>query len=128
MILSGSRVLVVDDEDDVRLAVSTVLRRDGLQVHLAEDGASALNAIFQNTADLIVLDLGLTDADGLDLLRVLRQSSNVPILVLSARVQADDRADALACGADAFMGKPFDNMELVEKVRELIAEGSVGCG
>jgi DNA-binding response OmpR family regulator len=120
----NARILLVDDEADVRLVVRTVLTRSGFHVHEAVDGASARGALAENEFDLMVLDIGLPDVDGCELLRSLRATSGVPVLVLTARSSEHERERAMESGADAFMGKPFSNAALVAALQRLLAEAS----
>ncbi len=112
-----TRVLVVDDEPQMRRALHLNLTARGYDVVTAEDGTSALNEHAIREPDVIVLDLGLPDIDGLDVIRAIRTSSQVPIVVLSARVGSSDKVAALDLGADDFVTKPFDMDELLARLR-----------
>lgn len=114
------RILVVDDEPTIREMVGYNLRRDGFDVELVEDGREALAAARRTPPDLIVLDIMLPGLDGYQVCRALRQESNVPILVLSARGEEFDRVLGLELGADDYLTKPFAMRELLARVRSLL--------
>jgi two-component system sensor histidine kinase KdpD len=112
-----TRVLVVDDEPQMLRALHLNLTARGYDVVTAEDGTSALNEVAISEPDVIVLDLGLPDIDGLEVIRAIRTGSQVPILVLSARIGSSDKVAALDLGADDFVTKPFDMNELLARLR-----------
>jgi two-component system KDP operon response regulator KdpE len=112
-----TRVLVVDDESGLRRALGINLRARGYEVTLAEDGRSALAAASREPPDAVVLDLGLPDIDGVEVIEGLRAWTEVPILVLSARTGEQDKVVALDCGADDFVTKPFGMDELLARLR-----------
>jgi two-component system KDP operon response regulator KdpE len=112
-----TRVLVVDDEPQILRALRINLRARQYDVHTAADGASALKAAAEHTPDLIILDLGLPDMDGADVIRGLRGWTTVPILVLSGRADSHDKVDALDAGADDYVTKPFGVDELLARIR-----------
>ena len=114
------RILVVDDESTIREMVGYNLRRDGFDVELAEDGRDALVAARRTPPDLVVLDIMLPGLDGYQVCRALRQESNVPILVLSARGEEFDRVLGLELGADDYLTKQFAMRELLARVRSLL--------
>jgi two-component system KDP operon response regulator KdpE len=101
----GARVLVVDDEPGIVRALRTNLAGHGSQVETAETGAAALESFRQQKPELIILDLGLPDMDGTEVIRALRQESRVPILVLSVRGAERDKVAALDLGADDYLTK-----------------------
>ena len=113
----GARVLVVDDEPAILRAVQTNLARHDFQVGTAESGEQALQAIERFHPDLLLLDLGLPDMDGLDVIRQVRTRSNTPIVVLSVRGAERDKVQALDLGADDYLTKPFGVDELLARVR-----------
>ncbi|MBI4491855.1 MAG: response regulator transcription factor [Chloroflexi bacterium] len=113
----GARILVVDDEPAIRRAVRTNLVHHGYQVETAETGQEALECLSYRHPDLVLLDLGLPDMDGLDLLRDVRGYSNVPIVVLSVRGAERDKVAALDLGADDYLTKPFGVDELLARIR-----------
>jgi len=111
------RILVVEDEAEIRRFVSQSLERDGFEVYQAETLQRGLIEAGTRRPDLLVLDLGLPDGDGVDLIRDLRTWSNMPILVLSARIDEADKIEALDAGADDYLIKPFAVGELLARVR-----------
>jgi len=111
------RILVVEDEAEIRRFVSQSLEREGFEVHQAETLQRGLIEAGTRRPDLLVLDLGLPDGDGVDLIRDLRSWSNIPILVLSARIDEGDKIEALDAGADDYLIKPFAVGELLARVR-----------
>lgn len=114
---SGARILVVDDEPAIRRAVRINLARHGFQIETAETGREALDRLSFGHPDLMLLDLGLPDIDGLDVLREVRAHSNIPIVVLSVRGSERDKVAALDLGADDYLTKPFGVDELLARVR-----------
>jgi two-component system alkaline phosphatase synthesis response regulator PhoP len=113
-------VLVVDDELKITRLVRDYLEQAGFVVATASDGRGALAAVRQIKPDLIVLDLGLPGVDGLDVIRSLRTTSNVPVVVLTARADEADRIVGLEMGADDYVVKPFSPKELVARVRAVL--------
>jgi two-component system KDP operon response regulator KdpE len=112
-----SRVLVVDEEPPLVRALVINLRAHGWEVVTAHDGTGALKAASDKHPDVVVLDLGLPDIDGVELIRGLRGWTRVPIIVLSARQVSDDKVEALDAGADDYMTKPFGMDELLARLR-----------
>jgi two-component system KDP operon response regulator KdpE len=110
-------VLVVDGDPQIRRTLSINLRARGYDVEAAADGQSALQIVAERAPDLIVLDLGLPDLDGVAVLEQLRSRSKVPVIVLSARHTSDDKVEALDVGADDYVPKPFGMQELLARVR-----------
>lgn len=117
-------VLVVDDEPHIRRTLTINLRARDYEVEAAADGRSALQIVHERTPDVIVLDLGLPDIDGVEVLRRLRQTSRVPVVVLSARHDSDDKVEALDAGADDYVTKPFGMDEFLARVRAAIRRGA----
>ncbi len=115
--MSGERVLVVDDEPQIRRALRTALAGHGYQVEVAEDGEVALTALAARVPDAVVLDLVMPGVDGFEVLRQTRTWSTVPIIVLSARGQERDKVAALDLGADDYLTKPFGMAELLARLR-----------
>ncbi len=113
-------ILVVDDEQKIVQIARDYLEHAGFAVLAAYDGKSALATVRAAKPDLIVLDLGLPDVDGLDVTRLLRKDSNVPIIVLTARGEETDKLVGLELGADDYMTKPFSPKELVARVRTVL--------
>lgn len=116
------RVLVIDDEPQIRKFLDISLRAQGYAVLLAESGRDGLEALATRGADLVVLDLGLPDMDGHDVLRSLREWSKVPVLVLSVRADEGGKVRALDAGANDYVTKPFGIPELMARVRALLRD------
>ncbi len=114
------KVLVIEDEKQIRRFVRAALEEENCQVIEAETMAQGLIEAGSRKPDLLVLDLGLPDGNGVDLIRDLRGWSDVPILILSARSQENDKIDALDAGADDYLTKPFAVGELRARVRALL--------
>jgi DNA-binding response OmpR family regulator len=114
------RVLVVDDEPKITQLVRDYLERGGFAVTTASDGTSALALARSERPDLVILDLGLPDKDGLDVTRALRRDSTIPLIVLTARAEESDRLVGLELGADDYVTKPFSPKELVARVRAVL--------
>jgi two-component system, OmpR family, KDP operon response regulator KdpE len=117
--------LLVEDEKQIRRFVRTALEDQGWTVHEADTVASGLSEVSTRRPDLVILDLGLPDGDGIDFLRDLRGWSNVAVIVLSARVGERDKIHALDAGADDYLTKPFGVGELLARVRATARRGSV---
>lgn len=115
--IDSGRILVVDDEPQIRRALSTNLRARGYTVDLAEDGERALILAADHHPDLIVLDLGLPGIDGVEVIHGLRGWTAIPIIVLSVRNAETDKVEALDAGADDFVTKPFGMNELLARMR-----------
>jgi two-component system KDP operon response regulator KdpE len=113
----NTRILVVDDEPQILRALRINLNARHYDVVTAPDGTAALTEAKTSRPDLIVLDLGLPDIDGVDVIRQLRTWSQVPIVVLSGRVNSNDKVDALDAGADDYVTKPFSLDELLARIR-----------
>ena len=113
-------ILVVDDEPKIVKLARDYLEHAGLRVLTANDGKSALAVAHSEKPDLIVLDLGLPELDGLDVTRALRKESNVPIIMLTARGEETDKLIGLELGADDYIVKPFSPKELVARVRAVL--------
>ncbi|QTG79466.1 response regulator [Arthrobacter crystallopoietes] len=112
-----TNVLIVDDEPQILRALQINLNARGYQTLPAADGASALDQAAKHAVDVVILDLGLPDMDGIDVIRGLRGWTDVPIIILSARHASDEKVDALDAGADDYVTKPFDLNELLARVR-----------
>jgi two-component system, OmpR family, KDP operon response regulator KdpE len=113
----ASRILIVDDEPNIIGTLAPLLRRQGYEVASVMTGRAAIEAVDRDTPDVVVLDLGLPDINGVDVCSELRRSSNVPIIVLSARGTEGDKVRALDAGADDYVTKPFGTDELLARVR-----------
>ncbi|OZV83893.1 DNA-binding response regulator [Micromonospora echinospora] len=112
-----TRILVVDDEPQILRALRINLRARGYDVAVADTGATALKLAASQPPDLVVLDLGLPDLDGVDVIRGLRGWTSVPIIVLSGRAGSQDKVSALDAGADDYVTKPFGIDELLARIR-----------
>ncbi len=112
-----TRVLVVDDDPAIRRTLGVNLRARGYEVETAGDGRSALQAVDEQVPDVVLLDLGLPDLDGVTVLGRLRAMAEVPVIVVSARTESDDKVEALDLGADDYVTKPFSIEELLARVR-----------
>jgi two-component system KDP operon response regulator KdpE len=119
-VVPGNRVLVVDDEPQLVRALAIHLRARGWDVVTAADGRSALEAAASRHPDVVVLDLGLPDVDGVEVIRRLRGWTGVPVIVLSARQDSTDKVEALDAGADDYVTKPFGIDELLARLRAAV--------
>ncbi len=117
MTVFGLKVLVVDDEIAIQRFLRVALNGQGFIVSEANTGQAALQAITLNRPDLVILDLGLPDMDGIEVTRRTREWSKVPIIILSVREQEDDKIAALDAGADDYLTKPFGMGELLARIR-----------
>jgi two-component system KDP operon response regulator KdpE len=115
-----TRVLVVDDEPQIVRALQINLKARGYEVHLAGSGTAALKVAAQHPPELVILDLGLPDFDGVDVIRGLRGWTDAPILVLSGRTDQTDKVEALDAGADDYVTKPFGIDELLARMRAVL--------
>ena len=113
----AARILIVDDEPNIIGTVAPLLRARGYDVFSAMNGRAGLESVERDKPDLIVLDLGLPDINGVEVCRQVRQTQNTPILVLSARGAEGDKVNALDAGADDYVTKPFGTEELLARIR-----------
>jgi DNA-binding response OmpR family regulator len=118
--MAGETILVVDDEPKIVKTVRAYLENAGYRVATADDGQMALTVYRHESPALVVLDLGLPGMDGLDVARTLRREGNVPIIMLTARVDETDKLIGLELGADDYVTKPFSPRELVARVRAVL--------
>lgn len=116
----SKRILVVDDEPNIREVICFALERAGMATTTARNGAEALRAVQREAPSLIVLDIGMPELDGLEVCRQLRRSSDVPVLFLSARDEEVDRIVGLEIGGDDYVTKPFSPRELVARVKAIL--------
>ncbi|MGX5730384.1 response regulator [Pseudoxanthomonas beigongshangi] len=114
------RILVVDDEPQIRKFLDISLRAQGYRVLLAEDAASGLAALASSGADLVILDIGLPDRDGHEVLREIRGFSQVPVIMLTVRAGEQEKVAALDAGANDYVTKPFGVQELMARIRGLL--------
>ncbi|QEC50795.1 response regulator transcription factor [Baekduia soli] len=115
-----ARVLIVEDDDDIAQVLQRSLRLEGYETRIAADGETALGAAGDFVPDLVVLDLGLPKIDGMEVARRLRESDDVPILMLTARDALESRVEGLDAGADDYLVKPFERQELLARLRALL--------
>jgi two-component system KDP operon response regulator KdpE len=113
----AARILVVDDERPIRRFLRTTLSAQGYQVIDATTGAEALSSIVAHHPDMVILDLGLPDLDGIEVTRQIREWSQVPILILSVQDRENDKVAALDAGADDYLTKPLGTKELMARLR-----------
>jgi len=118
--MNGKSILVVEDEASIAEVVSLYLKRAGYEVQIAPDGKQAMNIFERQIPDFVILDLMLPEVDGLSLTRWLRDRSDVPIIMLTARRAEIDRITGLEMGADDYVVKPFSPQELVSRVRAVM--------
>ncbi|KAB7743642.1 response regulator [Nostocoides sp. F2B08] len=124
------RILVVDDEPSIRELLRAYLEADGFEVVLAGTGADALHEATesQDPPDLVLLDIGLPDLDGLEVLRILRRTSDVYVILVTARAEEVDRIIGLSGGADDYVTKPFSPREVVARVRTVLRRSRIPEG
>jgi two-component system KDP operon response regulator KdpE len=114
------RILVVDDEERMVRFIRLNLEHDGFRVITAYNGMQAVNKVRSDMPDLILLDVMMPDMDGFEVLRIIRETSNVPVIMLTAKGDEDDRVRGLELGADDYMTKPFSPRELVSRVKAVL--------
>ncbi len=117
---AAARILVIDDEPQIRRFLDISLRAQGYRVETAADGGAGLAALATHGADLVILDLGLPDRDGHEVLADLRQWSGVPVILLTVRAGEAEKVRALDAGANDYVTKPFGVQELMARVRALL--------
>ena len=125
---STTRVLVVDDDPAIVRTLAINLRARDYQVQVAHDGRTALQILTEEPPDVMLLDLGLPDLDGVSVLRRLRAFSALPVIVLSARHSSDDKVEALDLGADDYVTKPFGVEELMARIRAALRQAPAESG
>jgi len=121
-----STALIIDDEVQIRRLLSIVLEAEGYRVLEAESGRQGLSDVALRRPDVVLLDLGLPDIDGMDLLKRLREWSRVPVLILSVRGGPEDKVAAMDSGADDYVTKPFDSGELLARLRAVQRRAPLG--
>jgi two-component system KDP operon response regulator KdpE len=124
----ATRILLVEDDGEIRGFVRTALEREGFGVCEAANAQLGAIEAGARKPDLLILDLGLPDRDGVDLIRELRGWTQLPILVLSARVDESEKIEALNAGADDYLSKPFGTGELIARVRAILRRVASGSG
>lgn len=113
-------ILIVDDEDNIRNLLAVYLRKEGFQIYEADNGVEALNIVKSNEIDFIVLDIMMPMMDGFETLKILRKDSDIPVMMLSAKAEDEDKLFALGFGADNYETKPFSPKVLVAKIKAQI--------
>ncbi len=114
------RILVIDDDADIRLLLRGLLERAGYTVDEAEDGKTGLRSLFTNVPSLVILDVTMPDLDGYQTLERIRDLSDVPVLMLTARSRELEKVRGLSAGADDYVAKPFGRQELLARVQALL--------
>lgn len=122
------KILIVEDEKSIAHFISTILTANGYEAMRASTGAEAMSMISSHCPDLVILDLGLPDMDGLDILRQIRSWSALPVVVVSARSHEQDKVSALDLGADDYLTKPFGTVELLARIRTALRHTRKACG
>jgi DNA-binding response OmpR family regulator len=117
---ANKRILVVDDEERIVRFIRLNLEQDGFQVVEAFTGKAAMDKLRQSLPDLILLDVMLPDLDGFEVLRMVRENHDLPVIMLTAKTEEDDRVRGLELGADDYVTKPFSPRELVSRVRAVL--------
>jgi len=126
--IPGARLMVVDDEPQIRKFLDIGLRAQGYAVRTASNGRQALAALAAHGADLVILDIGLPDIDGHEVLRELRAWSQVPVIMLSVRSSESEKVKALDAGANDYVTKPFGIQELMARIRALLRDARAPGG
>jgi two-component system KDP operon response regulator KdpE len=122
----SARILLVDDEPSILATMAPLLRAEGYDVTTVTNGQGALDAVDRQMPQLVILDLGLPDIDGIEVCRRLREGRGMPILILSARGAETDKVTALDVGADDYVTKPFGAQELLARVRAALRRSDAG--
>lgn len=125
MTRSGEHILVVDDEPSIRRFLRVSLSGHGYVISEAKNGLGAVESMVSDRPDLMILDMGLPDISGLDVVRQVREWSTVPILILSVRDREIDKVEALDAGADDYLTKPFGLAELLARIRSALRRSSL---
>src|SRR5512140_1938799 len=116
----GRRILVVDDEERMIRFIRLNLEHDGFHVVEANNGIQAINKVRSNLPDLVLLDIMMPDLDGFEVLKIIRETSTVPVIMLTAKGEENDRVRGLELGADDYITKPFSPRELVSRVKAVL--------
>jgi DNA-binding response OmpR family regulator len=128
MAFKNRRILVVDDEERMVRFIRLNLDHDGFRVSEAFSGTEALEKLRSTLPDLVLLDVMLPDVDGFEVLRMIREVSTVPVIMLTAKGEEDDRVKGLELGADDYVTKPFSPRELVSRVRAVLRRDEIASG
>lgn len=124
----GRRILVVDDEERMVRFIRLNLEHDGFQVIEAYNGTQAIDKVRSSLPDLVLLDVMMPDIDGFEVLRMIRENNNVPVIMLTAKGEEEDRVRGLEMGADDYITKPFSPRELVSRVRAVLRRTEIVGG
>lgn len=119
-----NNILLIEDEASIRTFISTTLKNQNYKITTASDGTSGLHLTASLCPDIVLLDLGLPDMDGMDVIKKIREWTSIPIIVISARNNEHEKARALDCGADDYITKPFSTVELLARIRTSIRHSS----
>lgn len=122
------KIIIVEDDPGISKYLQAALRSHGYDILLAPDGKTALEMIASHCPDVLLLDLGLPDMDGVGIIEGIRRWSSVPIIVISARITENDKAEALDLGADDYLTKPFGTVELLARIRTALRHTRRACG
>ena len=122
--ISKNTILLIEDEENIRTFISTTLKNQGYKITSASNGKDGMHLAASLCPDIVLLDLGLPDLDGMDVIKQLRAWSAVPIIVISARTNEHEKAKALDCGADDYITKPFGTVELLARIRTSLRHGN----
>ena len=122
------KILIIEDEQSIARFISTILTANGYETILARTGGEGLSIVSSNCPDLVILDLGLPDMDGMEILQSLRSWSSLPVVVVSARSHEKDKVAALDMGADDYLTKPFGTDELLARVRTAMRHTRTATG
>ena len=123
--MSKLSVLIIEDEENICNFIKTSLRPQGYKITTAGTAAEGLSIVNSGGCDLVLLDLGLPDADGLEIIREVRSWSSLPIIVISARTKEQEKVHALDAGADDYITKPFGTAELMARIRVMLRKPAV---
>ncbi len=126
--LKDRRILVVDDEERMVRFIRLNLEHDGFRVIEAFNGTQAINKVRSNLPDLVLLDIMMPDIDGFEVLRIIREVSTIPVIMLTAKGEEDDRVRGLELGADDYITKPFSPRELVSRVKAVLRRTETASG
>jgi DNA-binding response OmpR family regulator len=124
---SRSKILVVDDDEDIRILLRELLSRAGYDVDEAPDGRTALRRLYESPPALVLLDVSMPELDGYQTLERIRDLTNVPVIILTARTQELEKVRGLSAGADDYVAKPFGRQELLARVQALLRRSGGGA-
>jgi DNA-binding response OmpR family regulator len=124
--MRDAKVLIVEDDDDLRELIRAIIEREGMEAIEAGDGGEGLRRFYDRRPGLVILDVGLPDPDGWQVLRRIRELSDVPVLMLTARAAELDKVRGLREGADDYVTKPFGRQELIARVEALLRRSGEG--